>query len=189
MAAAPVPAIFTGKLFAMLGSSLIGLTVWGGTALLGLLYFAPGNTPDPPMLGWPLFALLGLLYFAMNYLLVGALLLGIGAQAASVRQVQTLSLPVTFAQLLLYAFASSAIGGENPMLALAAMVFPYSSPLAMIAYASQEAARWPHALALGWQALWVALTITVASRLFRRGVLKSGGKGRPKGPSSARPAG
>ncbi len=174
VAAAPVPAIFTGKLFAMLASSLIGLAVWGGTALAALLTLAPQALPQPPAVGWPLFAILGFLYFAMNYLLVGALLLGVGAQAASVRQVQTLSLPVTFAQLLLYAFASSAVRDIDSPLAIAAAIFPYSSPLAMIARASQSADWWPHLIGLGWQALWVAITIAAASRLFRRGVLKSG---------------
>src|SRR5690606_37765717 len=110
----------------------------------------------------------------MNYLLVGALLLGVGAQAASVRQVQTLSLPVTFAQLLLYAFASGAVREVDSPVAIAAAVFPYSSPLAMISRASQSADWWPHLIGLGWQGLWVAITIAVASRLFRRGVLKSG---------------
>jgi ABC-2 type transport system permease protein len=189
VAAAPVPAIFTGKLFAMLGSSLIGLAVWGGTALVALLTLAPGGLPDPPAVGWPLFAVLGFFYFAMNYLLVGALLLGVGAQAASVRQVQTLSLPVTFAQLLLYAFASGAVNDIDRPLALAAAIFPYSSPLAMIARASQSAAWWPHVAGLAWQALWVAITILVASRLFRRGVLKSGSRRRrPPRATTGRPA-
>ena len=33
---------------------------------------------------------------------------------------------------------------------------------------------WPHLAALAWQALWVAITIAVGARAFRRGVLKSG---------------
>ena len=33
---------------------------------------------------------------------------------------------------------------------------------------------WPHVAALGWQLLWVALTIAIGARLFRRGVLQSG---------------
>ena len=33
---------------------------------------------------------------------------------------------------------------------------------------------WPHAAALLWQLLWVAITIWISAGLFRRGVLKSG---------------
>ena len=33
---------------------------------------------------------------------------------------------------------------------------------------------WPHAIALGWQALWVAVILNLGARMFRRTVLKSG---------------
>lgn len=175
-AAVPVPAIFLGKLLAMLGSSLVGVAVWGGTAALGLMLFLPAGGPSLPVpaVGWPLFAVLSLLYFSMNYLLVGALLLGIGAQAASIRQIQTLSLPVTMAQLLLYGFAASAIGDPDGPIGLASALFPFSSPLAMIARAAALPDIWPHLAALAWQALWVAITVGLMARAFRRGVLKSG---------------
>src|SRR3546814_9286231 len=52
-----------------------------------------------------------------------ALLLGIGAQASSVRQVQTISLPVTMAQLLLYGLASAALKDTGSIAAIAAAVF------------------------------------------------------------------
>jgi len=50
----------------------------------------------------------------------------------------------------------------------------------MAAHAANSPALWPHAVALVWQVLWVAITVTVAARLFRRGVLKSGGPKRSK---------
>ena len=53
-------------------------------------------------------------------------------------------------------------------------VFPLSSPFARAGRAANDAALWPHALALGWQGLWVAAFITIGARLFRRGVLQSG---------------
>ena len=49
----------------------------------------------------------------MNYLLLGAVFLTIGAQASTVREVQTLSMPVTFAQVLIFGFASTAIGAAE----------------------------------------------------------------------------
>src|SRR3546814_3687245 len=82
-----MPAVFTGKLFAMLGSSIVGVAVWGFTAAIGFVMLSDkGLVALPaPEIGWPAFLILGILYFATNYLLVGALLLGIGAQASSVR--------------------------------------------------------------------------------------------------------
>ncbi|MBA3896146.1 MAG: ABC transporter permease, partial [Sphingomonadaceae bacterium] len=55
-----------------------------------------------------------------------------------------------------------------------AAILPISSPLTMVARAAQEPALWPHAAALAWQALWVALIVRFAARRFRIGVLKSG---------------
>jgi ABC-2 type transport system permease protein len=44
-----------------------------------------------------------------------------------------------------------------------------------VARGATDDAVWPHLLALGWQALWVGLTIWAGVRLFRAGVLRSGG--------------
>jgi ABC-2 type transport system permease protein len=127
--------------------------------------------------GWPFFVLLVILYYATNYLLLGALFLGIGSQAASVREVQILSMPVTVGQMLIFFVASAAVGPFNGMLGIGGAIFPFSSPLVMIARAAQTPEIWPHLLALAWQVLWVWLTIKVSAALFRRNVMKSGAGG------------
>lgn len=176
-AAVPVDAIFLGKLIGMLGMSLTGIAVWGGTAALALLLLAPQAFAalPPPAIGWPAFALLGVAYFTATYLLLGSVFLGIGGQASTVREVQTLSMPVTMAQLVVFAFASAGVGDPSGGLAIGAAFFPWSSPYAMLARAAQSPELWPHLLAIAWQALWVALTIRFAARHFRISVLKSGG--------------
>jgi ABC-2 type transport system permease protein len=176
-AALPIDAIFVGKLGAMLAVSLVGIGVWVSGALAGLAFLQTqaGSLPEPAV-GWPLFILLVLLYYSANYLLLGALFLGIGSQANSVREVQTLSMPVTVGQMLIFLLASFAVGAFNSPLGLAAAIFPFSSPLTMVARAAQTAELWPHALALAWQTLWVWLTVALGARLFRRNVLKSGGR-------------
>jgi ABC-2 type transport system permease protein len=178
-AALPIDAIFVGKLGAMLAVSLVGIAVWVSGALAGLAFLPnqAGSLPEPAV-GWPLFILFVLIYYSANYLLLGALFLGIGSQANSVREVQTLSMPVTVGQMLIFLLASFAVGAFNSPLGLGAAIFPFSSPLTMVARAAQTAELWPHALALAWQALWVWLTVSLGARLFRRNVLKSGGAGR-----------
>uniref|UniRef100_UPI00345B2EE1 ABC transporter permease n=1 Tax=uncultured Sphingomonas sp. TaxID=158754 RepID=UPI00345B2EE1 len=176
-AAVPVEAIFLGKLFAMLAMSLLGITVWATAALTGLTLLAsPGamEALPPPALGWPAFAILAVIYFAAAYLLIGAAFLGIGAQASTVREVQTLSMPVTMAQVVIFALATAAAADMDSPAGLAAAAFPLSSPYAMIARAAQDGAWWPHLLALLWQALWIAVILRFAAGLFRRSVLKSG---------------
>jgi ABC-2 type transport system permease protein len=110
----------------------------------------------------------------MNYLLLGAVFLTIGAQASTVREVQTMSMPVTFGQVLIFGFAATAIGSANAPEAIAAAIFPLSSPMVMMARAAEDPAWWPHIAALAWQAVWVALILKVGARMFRKTVLKSG---------------
>jgi len=175
-AAIPIDAMFVGKLFAMLAASVLGLVVWisAGALFIQLIKTGGVATLPVPAVGWPVFLALGVVYFAMNYLLFGAAFLMIGAQASTAREVQTMSMPVTFGQVLIFGFASTVVGSLGSAKAIAASVFPLSSPMAMLARAAQDGAIWPHVVAILWQALWVALILRVGAQLFRKTVLKSG---------------
>jgi ABC-2 type transport system permease protein len=175
-AAVPIDAMFIGKLFAMLAASVLGIIVWVGAGALIIQFMKSGGvqTLPPPAVGWSGFLVLGILYFAMNYLLLGAVFLTIGAQASTPREVQTLSMPVTFAQVVIFGFAATAIGSSDSPEAIAAAVFPLSSPMVMLARAAEQPEWWPHIAALAWQALWVAVILRIGARLFRKTVLKSG---------------
>lgn len=182
-AAVPLDSVFLGKLVAMLAISLVGIALWGALLALAwtLVPMVQQIVPLPtivPGLGWPLFALLLLAYYTANYMLLGALFLGIGGQASSFREVQTLSMPATFLQLLVLLLAINAIGSDGGWLAWIAYVFPLSSPLAMIPLAAESELLWPHLAALAWQALWIYVIIRLSAAVFRRSVLKSGGPAR-----------
>jgi ABC-2 type transport system permease protein len=110
----------------------------------------------------------------MSYLLIGSVFLGIGGQASTAREVQTLSMPATMAQVVVFAIAATAVGEPDSPRTLAAAVFPLSSPFVMIARAAEQPQIWPHLIAIAWQVMWVALIVRAASRIFRRSVLKSG---------------
>lgn len=175
-AAVPIDALFIGKLFAMLAASVLGIVVWVSAGALAIEFLKQGGvtTLPPPAVGWPSFLALAVIYFGLNYLLLGAVFLTIGAQASTVREVQTLSMPVTFAQVLIFGLATTAIGSPNSTEAVAAAVFPLSSPMVMLARAAERPEMWPHVAALGWQVLWVVLILRIGARMFRRTVLKSG---------------
>ncbi len=175
-AAVPVDSIFLGKLLAMLSASLLGIAVWGSAGAAAFAAFSPQGfvTLPPPAVGWAAFLLLGLVYFATSYLLLGAVFLGIGAHASTAREVQTISMPVTMAQVVVFALSAIAVGDHNSSGALAVAAFPLSSPYVMIARAAEVPGLLPHLVALAWQLLWVALFLRIASRIFRRNVLKSG---------------
>jgi ABC-2 type transport system permease protein len=175
-AAVPIEAIFLGKLFAMLAASIVGIIVWVSAGALAISLLVEGGTGAIPIpaVGSATFLALLVIYFAMNYLLLGSVFLSIGAQASTVREVQTLSMPVTVAQVLIFGFAALAVGSPDSVLALGGAIFPLSSPLVMVARAAEEPQLWPHFVAIAWQALWVGLIVVMSARLFRRTVLKSG---------------
>ena len=181
-AAIPMDAVFFGKLFAMLGVSFVGIAVWGTVG--GSIMLAGGRSLSEladPAVGWPMFFALGVAYFAMAYLLLGSLFLTIGAMATTVREVQTLSMPVTMIQLMVFFLAAFAMTQQGSAIELGAAIFPLSSPFAMLARAALDGALWPHALALAWQGFAVAILVKGGATLFKRRVMKSGPQGTKKG--------
>ena len=175
-AAIPIDAMFVGKLFAMLSASVLGLAVWitSGAILIQFIKHGGVATLPTPAVGWPIFLALGVIYFGMNYLLFGAAFLMIGAQASTAREVQTMSMPVTFSQVLIFGFAATAVGNPDSTGALTAAIFPLSSPMTMLARAAEQPEIWPQVVAILWQALWVGLILRFGAQLFRKTVLKSG---------------
>ncbi|MEM1053368.1 MAG: ABC transporter permease [Pseudomonadota bacterium] len=188
-AAIPMDSVFMGKLFAMLGVSFVGIAVWGG---LGWGFWAIAEDAivtvtqtnfrelPGPAVGWTMFLVLGVLYFSMAYLLLGALFLTIGAMASTVREVQTMSMPVTMMQLMVFFLAAYTITQPGSALEILALAFPLSSPFAMLARAALEETLWTHVAALAWQTMWVGLLVKGGSMLFRKRVMKSGSAGTKK---------
>lgn len=173
-AAVPVDAIFLGKLVGMLCVSLTGVAVWTSVGVILAGFLPPQFALPAPAVGWPVFLALGIVYFASVYLLIGALYLGVGAQTGSVREVQTLSMPLTMAQLLIFGLASASVGKPHGTVAMLAAAIPWTSPFTMMARAAQFPPLWPHLLALLWQVVALAVMVRIGARLFRRNVLKSG---------------
>ncbi|MCE2829329.1 MAG: ABC transporter permease [Sphingomonadales bacterium] len=180
-ASVPMDAVFLGKLFAMLAMAFVGITVWTivGFGLSSLSQTALPNFPAPAV-GWPMFILLGIAYFTTAYLILGSLFLGIGAMAATVREVQTLSMPVTMLQLINFFFAMYTVAKMGQPIEIFACIFPFTSPFAMIARAAQDATLWYHLVALVGQGLFALLILRLGVFLFRRNVMKSGSAGRIK---------
>jgi ABC-2 type transport system permease protein len=174
-ASIPMDALFLGKLIAMLAVSLVGIAVWSaGYGLLVLVGQKALPVLATPAVGWPMFLALGFMYFAMAYLLLGSMLLTVGGLATTVREVQTLSMPATMLQLIVFFFASFALARPGTWIETAAQAFPISSPYAMLARAAQSPDLTGHVVALAWQSLWVLVMVRFGAQLFRRTVMKSG---------------
>jgi len=176
-AAVPLESVFLGKLIAMFGSAVLFLLFWavvlGNVAKLMPPAMATALAAIAPAVG-PAFPWLFLAYFTLSYMLLGAVFLTAGAQAATPREIQMFSLPITIFMVLMFGFSLSAAGRPGSWQQIASEIFPFSSPFAMVARAASSPELLPHLLAIGWQLLWVAITITLGARWFRRGVLQSG---------------
>jgi len=187
-AAVPLESVFLGKLLGFLGVAVLFIAFWVVLAMGGGLITAalmdPGSLAATegatkaaaalsaaPATGWPFFLGIGFVYFVLSFLLLGAVFLGVGAQAGTVREIQMLSLPITIFQVGMFSLSAAAAGAPDSGIARFAQIFPFSSPLAMAARAATDDAKAVHLLALGWQAIWVALVIFLSVRLFRAGVL------------------
>ncbi|WP_260581661.1 ABC transporter permease [Sphingopyxis sp. PET50] len=187
-AAVPLESVFLGKLLGFLGVAVLFIAFWIMMALAG--GFVAATQMDPaqiaaaggtskamatlaatPAVGWPFFLGIGFAYFVLSFLLLGAVFLGVGAQAATVREIQMLSLPITIFQVAMFSLCAASASAPGSGLAAFAQIFPFSSPLAMAARAATDDAVGVHLLALGWQAIWVALVVYLSVRLFRAGVL------------------
>jgi ABC-2 type transport system permease protein len=178
-------AVFIGKLLGFLGVALLFISFWvglGGAAALVAAGTMTGETAananaaalalqTAPATGWGFFLAVGFAYFIMAFLLLGAIFLGVGSQASTVREIQMLSLPITIFQVGMFGLASAASSTPGSPLARMAEAFPFSSPFAMAARAATDPDRTIHFAALGWQALWLSTVVWLAARLFRSGVL------------------
>jgi ABC-2 type transport system permease protein len=182
-AAVPLESVFFGKLIGAFGSAVLFVAFWGATLTALPRFVPPQIAAGLAELGaavGPLFPLLFVAYFTMAYMLLSAVFLGVGALAATQREIQLLSLPITVFQVAMLGFAAYGAAHPDSWVATASQIFPFSSPHAMAARAANSPELWPHALALVWQLFWVAGTVTIAARLFRRGVLKSGSPAKRK---------
>ena len=175
-ASVPLESVFFGKLIGLFGIALVFVAFWGTLATVGLSIVpaSAGLSSFVPIIGMPLFVVFAGCYFAMAFMLLGAIFLGVGAQASTMREIQMLSLPITLFQLIMFGVSMAAAGSPRSGVARFAQIFPFSSPFAMAARGATDPAIWPHIVALVWQLFWVAITIAAGAHFFRYGVLKSG---------------
>ena len=89
-AAVPLESVFLGKLLGMFGVAVLFVFFWGTLIAQIGWFLPPGGVAEfaeiAPAIGFPLFLPLFFAYFTMAYMLLGAVFLGVGAQASSMRE-------------------------------------------------------------------------------------------------------
>jgi ABC-2 type transport system permease protein len=77
-------------------------------------------------------------------------------------------------------FATYALTKTGEPMEIFAVVFPFSSPFAMIGRAALEPTLWHHGVAVIGQLLFAVLLLRLGVYLFKKNVMKSGNAGRVK---------
>jgi ABC-2 type transport system permease protein len=173
----PINQLFWGKMLGSFGVGVVLLLFWGGGAtLLALVIDNPFmivmRETFAKVLTFGLLVQL-LLYFILGYAFYSALYLGVGSLCNSLREVQTLLLPINMIFLVV---ASGLIGVSNDAessLAVVTSWIPPATPFIMPArLASQSVAWWEVLGTLALTSVTVLWILNTAARLFRHAALR-----------------
>lgn len=123
----------------------------------------------------PGFIAVALIMFVLNYLLLGAIMVAIGAAVTDVKQAQTFASPFVMLAVAPEFFIPVLLFNPNGIIAVILSLFPLTSPLAMVLrYGITQIPAWQIAASLGLMALAAAGAFWLAGRIFRMGMLRIG---------------
>jgi ABC-2 type transport system permease protein len=177
--------LMIGKLIAL---ALVGLTPMVFFAAVGIAILSVFGAGDEffglvldVVTGSPLVPFF-FLYFVLGYLLIGAVYLGIGAMCETIQDAQNLSTPLTFLVLLpTFAFVGIIVDDPNGVIARVLTFIPLYSHVTMMLRLSANPPVWEIIAGTAILAGSALLLIGFMGRIYRAGILQSGGKATFKG--------
>ncbi|TAN11926.1 MAG: ABC transporter permease [Chitinophagaceae bacterium] len=118
-----------------------------------------------------------LFYFLGGYLLYAALFAAVGSAVdQDMTESQALTLPITMPLVISFLIMFNAIQQPNSPLAVFCSIFPVSSPLVMMARIPFGVPWWQLALSILLLIVGILLTIWIAGKIYRTGILMYGKK-------------
>lgn len=162
-----------GKLVGLGGAGLTLVLTWAGVgaAVSSPALAASGLSVSPGLIA------LMVLYFLLGYLFYGSVMTGIGALTSNLREAQQLSIIFTMLNFVPF-YVLPALMGKNPSgFAIGLSLFPPTAPTAMmlrLASGVQVVPMWQVLLSLVLLLATAALTLAIAARIFRIGLLMYG---------------
>ncbi|MDL2257133.1 ABC transporter permease [Bacteroidales bacterium OttesenSCG-928-I14] len=172
----------------LVGIGLVGLTQFGlwallivGVSLFGNMFldssemFAQFNTILSSMNLVEL-SLYFVLFFICGYLMYASLFAAIGAMVNSQEDTQQYMMPITV--LIVFAFVAGTYSAQNPdgPLAFWASIIPFTSPIVMMVRLPFGVPWWELALSIALLIGTVILTVMLAAKIYRTGILMYGKK-------------
>lgn len=167
--------MLTGKL---IGLAAVGLTQIGAW-LMGILMVLAALQQFVPQLQnariEPSFIVIALLLFVLQYLLFGALMIGLGSAVANAKDGQQLATPFVLLSLVPEFMIPLIFLNPNGVISVGLSIMPITSSLALLLrYAVTDVPLWQIALALALQSLAVIAALWLSARIFRLGMLRYG---------------
>ncbi len=173
----------------IIGIALVAFTqfgIWIATVIVGLFFFKSSmgdsyvqiqeilnSLSNINIVGW---SILFLVYFIGSYLLYGSLFAAVGAAVDSQTDTQQFVLPITLPLIFAFIFAQSIIQDPSGPLAFWLSIIPFTSPVVMMVRIGIGVPAWEIALSIGLLIVTFIITVYIAAKIFRVGLLAYGQK-------------
>lgn len=170
--------ILTGKLLGLGASGLIQVVVWFGMAGVAGLLFAGTLAAAGIEIPWGAIVV-GCVFFVAGYLFLGSLMLGTGALGNTFKEAQQWSMIWTLMTAMPMAFMAILMNEPHGVMARVLTFIPFSAPAVVVFRMSMDPkgiAWWEVAGALVVLALSIWAALQIGARLFRVGLLLTGGR-------------
>lgn len=166
--------LLTGKI---IGLFLLGLTQIGILLFMSVVgILIAQNTDSLSGIIIPVdFVALGIVYYLVSYFILAAIMAGIGALASSEQESRQLSVFITIPFMLPLFFIVNFILDPNGNVPVVLSMFPLTAPIAMLLRVGVTAVpTWQIGLSLALMVLTAAVSVWLAGKIFRWGLLRYG---------------
>ncbi len=164
--------LLTGKVFGIGLLGLIQLVVIAIVAFAALRVTGAGDLPDTTgavVLASAFWFLGGFAFYATAYAAAGALV-------SRQEEAQNAAFPLTLVLMAAYFVATFSISGDNPVIRVASLLPPFAPMTMPLQIALGRASTTEILISSALMVLGVYFLLRVAARIYRGGILRSGGK-------------
>lgn len=168
----PPRTLLTGKVFGIGLLGLIQLVVIAIVAFAALRVTGAGDLPDTTgavVLASAFWFLGGFAFYATAYAAAGALV-------SRQEEAQNAAFPLTLVLMAAYFVATFSISGDNPVIRVASLLPPFAPMTMPLQIALGRASITEILISSALMVLGVYFLLRVAARIYRGGILRSGGK-------------
>lgn len=162
----------------VLGVGAVGLTqigLWIGAALIYFKVALAASGMQFPLSGVQMVSFL--VFFLLGYTLYSSVAAALGAMTGSEQELQQLNMILMLPLILCSVFIFRIITDSDGILAKAFSFFPFTTPLIMYVRISvHQPPAWQIALSVFDLVLMILITLWIASRIYRVGILMYGKK-------------